>query len=446
MPEWQSWRFDLDDIVGKDHVSTQEADLAALAGAGGLGKMPRALVYPDRTEEVAKLLRFARSQKIAVAQVGAVGCGCEGAEDREGWIALDLKRMARLRHVNKTDLTCEVEAGMVGENLEKALLEKGLTLGRIPDHLAQATVGCWLAGRPAGPWPSPSGRLSDLVLSLEGVLPDGTVFKSRATPRSAAGPDLDQAVIGAEGWIAVVTAAVLAIRPIPAAHASRGFRFADLPAALEVMRAVAQQGWNPAAAWLADERLTRHLAANRRLEPEEARGSLLILAYEGPRSELIQFKAERAFQRAREQGGEELGEGTALNLLRPGADQRRLAVEMATTWSDLMPLVQALRQAVEPRAELFASFFVLGREGVGIRLSLLAKGEEEAEIALDQEVWKKVIEAAVHARAAISHFPGLRLHPAAAAQSSAARDIYQGWKRYLDPENLLNSSSAAPRL
>jgi len=443
MPKWQSWLFDLSDIMGKDHVSTQEDHLAGLVGPGQLGKMPRALVFPSRTEEVGKLLHFARSQKITVVQVGAAGCGCVAGELREGWIALDLKRMVRLRHVNPTDQTCEVEAGMTGENLGKALQEKGLTLGRIPDHLSSATVGCWLAGRPAGPWPSASGRLADLVLSLEGVLPDGTIFKSRATPRSAAGPDLDQAVIGGEGALAVITAAMLVLHPVPLAQASRGFRFAELPAALEVMRAAAQQGWNPATAWLADERLTRHLAANRRLEPEEAHGFLLVLGFEGPRLDLVQFQAERAFQRAREQGGEELGEGTAIEVLKPGADQRRLAVEMSTTWPGLKPLVRAIRQAVEPEAEMMASFFTLGREGAGLRLSLLAKGEAGAEIALDQEVWNKVLAAAVQARAVISHFPGRRRHPEAMAQPHAARDICRGWKHYLDPENLLNPSAAS---
>ncbi len=57
--------------------------------------------------------------------------------------------------------------------------------------------------------------------------PAGTLTLGRA-PRSAAGPDLRQLMLGSEGAFGVITEVTMAVRPMPAAQALRGLVLPDL--------------------------------------------------------------------------------------------------------------------------------------------------------------------------------------------------------------------------
>jgi len=451
MPKFQSLLTDLADIVGKENLSIREADLAAYGLESDPALRPRAVVWPVKTEAVAELLGFTRKQKLPVIVAGA-----RPAAPAAGGVVLDLKRMNRVRHTNPVNLTCEVEAGTTGEQLEKALGEKGLTLGYLPFPLLNSTVGAWLAGRPAGWSPSRLGQAADLVVSLEGVLPDGAVFKSRATPRSAAGPDLDQVLVGSGNTLAVITAAVLAVRLQPELKLWRRFLFADLPRGLEAMRALLQKGMDPMAARLEDEPTTRLQAPNLHFELPKAGGCLLTLGFEGP-AELTKLKAELGARLCRELSGEDLDEGLGVEALQqrdqksrpPGpplpADQAVLdRIEFAAVWADLLPLYQAVQAATRPLAPGLAYFGEPHREGAGLCFTFAGQAADPQRLERVRQLCARACEAGLKQRAGVSH-PSLGLHPAqwTPAQHGAALDLYRGLKHCLDPDNLLNPGRTA---
>ena len=404
---------------------------------------------PDQTQTLAELLRFTRKQKLPVTLAGP------SARPAPGGVVLDLKRLSRIRHVNPTNLTCEVEAGITGDQLEKALAEKGLTLGYLPASLTGSTVGAWLAGRPAGLSPSRLGQAADLVVSLEGVLPDGTRFRSRATPRSAAGPDLDQVLAGSGNTLAVITAAVLAVARQPELKRWRRFRLAELEAGLGAMRAVVQKGLDPVAARLEDGPGTRRWAGPLQFEPGQA-GCLLTLGFEGP-AELTKLKAELGAKLCRGLHGEDLDEGLGVEALEqrdaasraasfapPGAPAILDTIEFGAPWANLLPLYQAVQAATGALASGFAHFAEPHREGAGLRFTFAGEAEGADRIELVKQLCAKASEAGLRLRAAVSH-PGLDPHPAqwSPAQHGAALDLYRGLKHFLDPDNLLNPGQIA---
>ena len=66
------------------------------------------------------------------------------------------------------------------------------------------------------------GNARDLVLGLEVVLPDGQIWDGlRALRKDNTGYDLKQSLIGAEGTLGFITAAVLKLFPCPRAKATR---------------------------------------------------------------------------------------------------------------------------------------------------------------------------------------------------------------------------------
>ena len=105
-------------------------------------------------------------------------------------------------------------AGVILQNLHEAVAKQGrrfpLTLG----GKGSATVGGLISTNAGGTQVLRHGTMRQLVLGLEAVLPDGSVYDGM-TPlkKDNRGYDLKHLLIGAEGTIGVVTAAVLQTVP-----------------------------------------------------------------------------------------------------------------------------------------------------------------------------------------------------------------------------------------
>ncbi|CAM5226969.1 FAD-binding oxidoreductase [Streptomyces violaceorubidus] len=84
-----------------------------------------------------------------------------------------------------------------------------------------------------------------MVLGLTLATPEGTLDTGRA-PRSAAGPDLRQLVLGSDkGALGVITSVTVRVRPVPAVRRYEGWRFASFDAGAAALRRLAQDGRAP---------------------------------------------------------------------------------------------------------------------------------------------------------------------------------------------------------
>lgn len=160
---------------------------------------PRALVFARSTEDVAEVLAWSDETDTPVVTRGGGSGVAGGALARRGAILLDLSEMDRVLSVDPDSQAVEVQAGVRGDRLEEALEPHGLTTGHYPQSLTVSTVGGWIAARSAGQASAGYGAIEDLLLGLTVVLPGGAVLRLRATPRSAAGPDLRRLFAGSEG-------------------------------------------------------------------------------------------------------------------------------------------------------------------------------------------------------------------------------------------------------
>src|SRR4029450_10110586 len=80
------------------------------------------------------------------------------------------------------------------------------------------------------------GTMRNLVLGLEVVLPDGSVWDGlRSLRKDNTGYDLKQLFIGAEGTLGVITAAVLKMRARPSASATAWIALETPAAAVELL-------------------------------------------------------------------------------------------------------------------------------------------------------------------------------------------------------------------
>ena len=175
-----------------------------------------AVLRPRDTTELARMVAFCAEARLPlVAQgglTGLTGAGVPTSDGRE--IVVSLERMNRVRKVDPLDFTMEVEAGCILEEAKAAAAAVDchfpLTLGA----QGSCRIGGNIATNAGGVNVLRYGMTRDLVLGLEVVLPDGTVWDGlRALRKNNTGYDLKQLFIGAEGTLGIVTAAVLKLFP-----------------------------------------------------------------------------------------------------------------------------------------------------------------------------------------------------------------------------------------
>ena len=452
----------LGNLLGKNRVISDQASLVIYSRdifmpgyldlrEGKIQNLPAAACFPETVEEVAKVISRARENRIPVIAYGAGSGVLGGTIPVTGGIMLDLKRMREIRSVNKIAHTVEVEAGVMGEDLERHLIREGFTLGHFPSSIYCSTMGGWLSTRSAGQLSAKYGKIEDLVISLEGVLADGSVFHTRNTPRSATGPDLDQILVGSEGTLAIITAAVLAISPLPAKKIYRGFAFNDVPSGLEAMRVLLQKELVPAALRLYDPIDTGFNQA--KLSGPDS-GCLLVIGYEGANDELTELKSKLGFARLLEMGATDLGEAPGLKWLEhryavsynrskimasPGALLD--TIEVSVIWRDALELYQKVAAAVSKLGLVMAHFSHAWREGVCIYFSFLVNDPDPEKLRQKHlEAWKTAMEACLEIGASISHHHGIGLHRAEwlKKELGVGHEILQKLKNEIDPHHILN--------
>ena len=209
------------------------------------GEAPAAVVLPITTTEVSAVLRIAgRLLRPVVAWGGGTGL-MGGARPRSDAIVLDLRRMRRVRAVDRGSCTATAEAGIILEDLDRRLRRHGLLLGHDPWSRPRATLGGAIGTNGLGYSGYLRGSMGDQVLGLEAVLADGAVLRTRAVPRSTTGLDLKRLFIGTEGTLGIVTAATIRAFPLPEREEIHAFRVPGFAKGFEALCRIYDDGLTP---------------------------------------------------------------------------------------------------------------------------------------------------------------------------------------------------------
>jgi D-lactate dehydrogenase (cytochrome) len=175
---------------------------------------PDVVVFPESTDEVAAVLRYADEAGVPVVPFGA-GTSLEGhVIPLHGGISLDLTRMDAIVALRPDDLTATVQPGVTRSQLEAAAGPHGLWFPVDPG--ADATLGGMAATNASGTTTVRYGGMRAHVLALEVVLAGGRVVRtgSRAV-KTSAGYNLTNLFVGSEGTLGVITELTLRLHPIP---------------------------------------------------------------------------------------------------------------------------------------------------------------------------------------------------------------------------------------
>lgn len=212
----------LADRLGPSGVLRDPADTAPFCSdwRGLYHGRTDAVLRPNGTEQLATAVRLCTEAGGVVrivpmggntSMVGGAAVGEDGSE-----LVLSLSRMNRIRAIDPVDMTMTVEAGVTLKAAQDAAEEAGCLLPLSISSEGSATIGGVLATNAGGNNTVRYGNARDLVLGIEAVFADGSVFDGlRRLRKDNTGYALRQLLVGSEGTLGIITAAVLQLHPRP---------------------------------------------------------------------------------------------------------------------------------------------------------------------------------------------------------------------------------------
>jgi len=209
------------------------ARLAALVPDGGFRDVPPGyleeprgswhgrggvLALPRTVEEVAVIVRACGAARVGIVPWGG-GTGLVGGQVLQDGlpVILSLERMSAVRGIWPDEGVMVVEAGAVLADVQAAAERAGRLFPLSLASEGSARIGGLLSTNAGGVGVLRYGNTRDLVLGIEAVLPDGSIFHgAHRLRKDNTGYDLRHLLIGAEGTLGVITAASLRLFGVPA--------------------------------------------------------------------------------------------------------------------------------------------------------------------------------------------------------------------------------------
>jgi alkyldihydroxyacetonephosphate synthase len=417
---------------------------------------PLAVVFPRATEDVAHTLEWATETRTAVVPRGAGSGVCGGAQAVWRGVVLDLSRMSRILEIDDESQTVRAEAGIRGDPLERALSERGLTLGHYPQSMAISSLGGWIAAASAGQASAGYGAIEDRLLGLTAVLGSGRVVQLPAAPRSATGPDLRRMFVGSEGTLAVVTEATLSVARRPESLRWLATAPSSFEAGTALVRELLQRRLHPVVVRVYDE-----VDAGMTFGPVgHGSGPVAIAAFEASR--VGDAGLEEARRLALEAGAGPLGEdygrhwwghrNDAVVLYRRIMGDERMfgagvivdTMEVAAIWRHVPRLYDAVREALLEHASQAVGCHLSHpyASGASLYFTFLIRAEDDAAAERAYlEAWRRAAAACRGAEGTLSHHHGVGLLKApflVDALGPAAVSTLRSLKAAADPAGILN--------
>ncbi len=412
--------------------------------------LPRCVVRPHTTEQVAQILEWADRTRTPVVPYGG-GSGVSEGVVAGGAVVVELRALNEIIDFDEKSRLVRTQTGVLGPDLTKALKSWGQTLGHEPQSLRISTVGGWIATRASGQLSARYGGIENMVAGLEAVVPGGRVLRSKTKPRSATGPDVASLMIGSEGTLGIVTEATLRVSPLPTEAADRCVRFQHMADGVAACRKLAQSELRPLLVRLYDPEDSAIFLRN---HPHETPGTLLLLSFSGPGAGR---RADAAVELSsgipgdndlvahwwehRNDAVDELmtlmaGEG----ILGPHALVD--TIEVSGTWSDLRAIYHSMKEGLGNVADIAACHLShVYPDGGCLYFTLASACDDDAAAAETLERWWDTgMTACLAAGGSISHHHGIGRRKARWMRAELGEwwELLAAVKKAFDPNGIMN--------
>ena len=270
------------DLLGPDAVVSEPSEILVYeCDASTMRRaLPRAVVYPQGTEQVASVVRECARRGLPFLARGA-GTGLSG-----GAVALDrgvviaLNRMNRILEIDLPNGRATVEPGVANSAVTRAVAADGYYYAPDPSSQAVCTIGGNVAHNSGGPHTLKYGVTVNHVLGLQMVTTEGSIVEIGGEERP--GYDLLGLIVGSEGTFGIVTRITLRLLRRPGAVRTLLAAFGSIPDAARAVSEIVAAGIVPAALEMMDAVVVEALRAAFGLSYPPGARALLLAEADGP--------------------------------------------------------------------------------------------------------------------------------------------------------------------
>ena len=441
---------DLIALLSSEQVSTRPADLelASHDESACAPTLPDIVVWPQTTEDVRRVVRYAYEQALALTARGA-GSSLEGNPiPVRGGIVADLSRMNRVVTMHAEDLQVTVQPGVVYNDLNDQLKASGLFFPPSPGGSSDvATIGGMVANNASGIYSVKYGGTRDHVKAATVVTGTGEVLELGTRSRkTSSGYHLLGLLVGSEGTLGIATELTLSLVGLPQGRKQGAFTFPSEKAAVTAIASMMRYGVDLAAVEFLDQRSIA--ALNRFQDFGLTERPSLFLEVHGSESAV-----EEVFETARSLCEEQQGERIvlpggrnpweirhfttrAIQALNPRA--KTIRTDMGFPISRL-PEVIDRSYAIAERHDVVLHTF--GHAGLGILHALLREDPaDEQRWAIANRAKDEMVAfvLSIGGTASGEHGIGLGSQKYVAQEHGAALELMKGVKQVFDPKGILN--------
>ncbi len=221
--------------------------------ATNVKSLPAGVVFPKSSEDVRTVVSICHEEGVKLIPRGA-GTGFAGGTVPLGdELILSTEKMNHIRKIDREKQIAVVEAGVVNGILQKEVARHNLMFPPDPSSLDVATIGGNVAQDAGGPRALKYGVTRDYVIDIEAITCNGKLIEARTWSKQGfLWNPLVSLLVGSEGTLAVMTAFVLKLLPLPEAFYTCLAFFDTAHAAAQAVSRILGNGVLPAAIELMD--------------------------------------------------------------------------------------------------------------------------------------------------------------------------------------------------
>ena len=272
-------------IVGPSHVLTSRAERTVYCYDASVfrGRDVLAVVFPDTTEHVARLVRWCTTRHIPYIARGTGTSISGGSIPTHGGVMIELSRMNRVLELDLDNRVAVVEPGVINQDLKQQLAAHGYGYTYVPDPGSQvvSTIGGNVATNAGGMHCLKYGITCNHILGLEIVLPSGDIVQVGGKVVDQPGADLTGLLVGSEGTLGIVTKILVRLLRLPEVVITQLALFKTVDDAANTVSGVIAAGILPAALELLDRAIMRVLDQTIHIGFPEHAGAALIIELDG---------------------------------------------------------------------------------------------------------------------------------------------------------------------
>ncbi|MFO8063105.1 MAG: FAD-linked oxidase C-terminal domain-containing protein [Spirochaetia bacterium] len=285
-------------ILGERNVITDHEKLETYSHdetpADVYGHMPDVAVTPTTSEEVAEVVKLANRELIPITPRGA-GSGLSGGSiPHLGGISLSVEKMNKIIEIDYSNMVAVAEAGIVTNELNNAVAEKGLLFAGYPMSLQSCYLGGNIAENAGGGKAVKYGVTGRYIIGLELVTPTGDIVElGGKLSKDVTGYDLKQLIVGSEGTLGIVTKATVKLIGLPTAKGNLLCLFNSPQEAIDTVPILMGRGLVPTSIEFMDQSSVQTSCnyLNENLPYEDA-GAMLLIELDGTDPEQVENDLE----------------------------------------------------------------------------------------------------------------------------------------------------------